>query len=581
MDQEIIIEFQGGTLKINGGPASRKVPPRTVEISGYPVRLINVPIVEKPGLNPIEHCPYYDNLNEIMLLEETEYQVLFEGRESMNDVAVLPHAKSMFRRIRFEFKDKVTGILNFRSYAGKSFLDIEACHGRESIPVEVRSKKINYHEQYPAMLADLSDEISSIILDSDSSTFQTFIPSVEDDKILYEDFLLLEYLFRPENLPAAAEHINHSFYSGLKREVKVIPASLASVIDPDEMARVVSEPVNVDVDGTLRNLPQLKLRETPDTPENRFYKYFLELVEDKILSLLEYAPEGYIKDSLMGFLDEVNVLFSAGWLRDVGDIQVLPLNSQVLQKREGYRDVLRYFFILDLALRFTWDELQDNIMGFEKKLSELYEYWCYFKILRILEDITGQKVDPRDIFIKDDWKLRLKTGNSILKFKWGDVEIALSYNGKFTGDTRCRSYSLPFKPDYSILVDVGECTYFIHLDAKYRSTVNLDDFYENIDLRDSEEELERNFKNGDVYKMHGYKDAILHSVGAYTLYPGDREIIFPECPSYDVPSVGAFPLNPGESENEEKRLKDFIKSVILNIQKNDIHCYPQFSKNER
>lgn len=499
----------------------------------------------------------------------------------MNDVTVLPHAKSMFRRIRFEFKDKVTGILNFRSYAGKSFLDIETCHGRESIPVEVRSKKINYHEQYPAMLADLSDEISSIILDSDSSTFQTFIPSVEDDKILYEDFLLLEYLFRPENLPAAAEHINYSFYSGLKREVEVIPASLASVIDLDEMARVVSEPVNVDVDGTLRNLPQLELRETPDTPENRFYKYFLELVEDKILSLLEYAPEGYIKDSLMGFLDEVNVLFSAGWLRDVGDIQLLPLNSQVLQKREGYRDVLRYFFMLDLALRFTWDELQDNIMGFEKKLNELYEYWCYFKILRILEDITGQKIDPRDIFIRDDWKVRLKTGNSILKFEWGDVEIALSYNGKFTEDTRCRSYSLPFKPDYSILVDVGECTYFIHLDAKYRSTVNLDDFYENIDLRDSEEELERNFRNGDVYKMHSYKDAILHSVGAYILYPGDREIIFPECPSNDVPSVGAFPLNPGKSENEEKRLKDFIKSVIQNIQKNDIHCYPQFSKNER
>ncbi|MDI3484021.1 MAG: hypothetical protein PWQ74_608 [Methanobacteriaceae archaeon] len=116
------------------------------------------------------------------------------------------------------------------------------------------------------------------------------------------------------------------------------------MINPDEMARAPSEPANVDVDGTLKNLPQLKLRETPDTPENHFYKYFLELVEDNILSLLEYAPEGYIKDSLMGFLDEVNVLFSAGWLGDVDDIQILPLNSQVLQKREGYRDVLRYFF---------------------------------------------------------------------------------------------------------------------------------------------------------------------------------------------------------------------------------------------
>gem|GEM_PF-4492003 len=30
--------------------------------------------------------------------------------------------------------------------------------------------------------------------------------------------------------------------------------------------------------------------------------------------------------------------------------------------------------------------------------------------------------------------------------------------------------------------------------------------------------------------MHSYKDAIVHSVGAYILYPEDREIIFQEGP---------------------------------------------------
>ena len=71
----------------------------------------------------------------------------------------------------------------------------------------------------------------------------------------------------------------------------------------------------------------------PDTPENRFYRYFLETLEDLILELLDTAPEGYLKDSLMGFRDEVNVLLSAGWLREVGALRSLPLNSQVLQKR--------------------------------------------------------------------------------------------------------------------------------------------------------------------------------------------------------------------------------------------------------
>jgi predicted component of viral defense system (DUF524 family) len=564
MDQEIIIEFNAGRLRINGGPAPMEVPPRTVEVSGHPVTLINVPLVDRPGLNPIEHCPYYDNLSEIMLLEETEYQVLFETEGSLKDVKVLPHADELFRRIRFKFRDRVAGILNFRSYAGKSFLDIETPGGHESIPIEVRSKKIDYHEQYPAMLADLSDEITSIILEADSSIFQTFTPSGEDDRTLYEDFLLLEYLFRPENLPAAAEHINHSFYSGLKREVQVVPAGLASVVDPNGLVGVLSDPASMDADGNIRNLPQLNLRDTADTPENRFYRYFLESLEDRILSLHESAPEGYIRDSLEGFLDEVNLLLSAGWLMDVGELRVLPLNSQVLQKREGYRDVLRYFFMLDLALRFTWEELEESIRGFERRLSELYEYWCYFRILRILEDITGDRVNPRDIFVRDGWRVRLRTGNSILRFRMDDTEIALSYNGRFAGDTRCRSYSLPFKPDYSILVAVDECTCFIHLDAKYRSTVRPDDLYESIDMRDSEEELERRFRDGDVYKMHSYKDAILRSVGAYILYPGDEDVLFSEGGG-EVPSVGAFPLRPGESHVDERRLRDFIERAILNI----------------
>ncbi|MGB9837617.1 hypothetical protein [Methanothermobacter sp.] len=87
MDSEVIIEFQIGTLKIRGGSAPREIPERTIKVNGYTVRLINVPEVERPGLNPIEHCPYYDNLSEIMLLEETQYHVLFEGSD---ECEVLP-----------------------------------------------------------------------------------------------------------------------------------------------------------------------------------------------------------------------------------------------------------------------------------------------------------------------------------------------------------------------------------------------------------------------------------------------------------------------------------------------------------
>ena len=38
-------------------------------MNGYTVRLINVPEVDRPGIESLEYCPYYDNLSEIMLLE--------------------------------------------------------------------------------------------------------------------------------------------------------------------------------------------------------------------------------------------------------------------------------------------------------------------------------------------------------------------------------------------------------------------------------------------------------------------------------------------------------------------------------
>jgi len=568
MDQELQIKFNRGTLRIKASLTHHNLE-KTVKVNGYEVKLINVPEVERPGLEPIEYCPYFENLNEIMLLENTKYHILFDSEEDEAELFpfIVSSERSVFEKLNFELGDnKIAGFLDFKSYVGKTLLDIRTRDGREYIPVEVRSKKINYYEDYPRMLSDLSDQISSLILESDSPTFQRFVVDKYKLKTFYEDFIILEHIFRPENLPSAAEYINRNFYTRLKREIEVVPAALASNMDVGELPRTL-EPVNIGSDGEIKNLPQVYLEETPDTPENRFYKYFLESLENLILRLLENSPKGYIKDSLKSFLDEIEYQLSRDWLRDVNRLEYLPLNSQVLQKRDGYRDILRYFFILDLSLRFTWNELEESFKGFEKRLSQIYEYWCYFKLIKILEDITGERVNPLEIFKISQWKVEIRRGyESMLKFTLNmsddPITVNLSYNRKFANSTRCRSYSLPFRPDYSILVDIGECTYFIHFDAKYRSKITSTDFYE-MKKRDLEEEFQRKYKAGDIYKMHTYKDAILHSIGAYILYPGDEEVIFKEYID-EIPSVGAFPLNPGNSKNEEK-LKKFIKIILKTI----------------
>ena len=66
---------------------------------------------------------------------------------------------------------------------------------------------------------------------------------------------------------------------------------------------------------------------------------------------------------------------------------------------------------------------------------------------------------------------------------------------------------------------------------------------------------DQSYKNEDVYKMHTYKDAINNTEGAYVIYPGDKDVeIFKEKEKL-IPSVGAFPLTPGNSKEQEEELR--------------------------
>ena len=90
------------------------------------------------------------------------------------------------------------------------------------------------------------------------------------------------------------------------------------------------------------------------------------------------------------------------------------------------------------------------------------------------------------IFIKlnkDKWSIKVKKGkNSVQKFNLNiedhGIKVKLMYNRLFSKNTRDKSYSLPFKPDYSLLIDINNEICFIHFDAKYRSEVEVLDFYE-------------------------------------------------------------------------------------------------------
>ena len=579
----------------------------------HEIVLENVPTVEEPdNLTPIQYCPDIGaNFAELMFLEETEYQILFESKDTYADYDVLYSLTKMndnhFKPFRFELGDKntykIAGTLNFRSYVGKSFLDVQK-DGTTSIkiPIEVRSKKMDYFSQYSAMIADLSQHSLSLIFEVNSPLYQEFELDYRQKETYYEDFMFLEYLFREENLPAIFEYLSKNLHSQLKNHTETVPISFASNVNQNTLKNIISKPnklVKVDSDLEISEklnghipyeIEQTKHEDVIDIPENRFFKYFLDLIRDLAEDLYENSKEGYIQDKLSYFRDEIEYYLSSKFFNHISAMDYVPFNSQILQKKEGYREIFQYFLMLEFSFRLSWDEINNQFKGFEKKLSELYEYWCYFKLLKVLNELSVVKVNFEDIFRvnNDGWSISIKRGqSSAKKFKIyienSEIDIELFYNLKFSKESPLYvSYSLIFKPDYTLKITIGNKIHYIHFDAKYRSQLevtgkNLD---EDIDERDDLEENSYVFKNGDIYKMHTYKDSILRSHGAYVLFPGNSPQNFYVFESQVIPSVGAFSLTPGDDENNEQELAKFIEEVLKILLGNGrYHVYEWHSDN--
>ena len=569
------------------------------------ISIENVPIVDKPdNLTPIQYCPNMGaNFAKLMFLEETEYQILFESKDVEASFEVLYSLTKIndnhFKPFRFHLGDnqnfKIAGTLNFRSYVGKSFLDVTKDNINSiKIPIEVRSKKIDYFNQYSAMIADLSQHALSLIFEVNSPLYQEFELDSSDKKTYYEDFMFLEYLFRDENLPSIFEYLSKNLHSQLKNHVETVPVSFASNVNQTTLKNIVSKPnklskSNADLlivdklNGYIPSeLEQIKHEDVIDIPENRFFKYFLELIHELVERLLESSKEGYIKDKLLSFRDEISYYLSNKFFNHISSMDYVPFNSQILQKKEGYREIFQYFLMLEFSFRLSWDEVNNQFKGFEKRLSELYEYWCYFKILKVLNDLSVKKINFEDAFKinKDNWSISIKKGvQSAKRFKLFiqdcEIDVKLFYNLRFSDKSPYKSYSLAFKPDYTLLVSIGNYKHYIHFDAKYRSELEIIDFYNKIDAsnkdldkeideRDSLEEKDREFKDGDIYKMHTYKDSILKTEGSYVLYPGNKTKRFYES-DLIIPSVGAFSLTPGNDDVEENNLEIFIKEVLKTL----------------
>lgn len=548
------------------------------------------------GETPIQVYAGNDsNLPKILLLEETEYEIMTES--DLPADCLFPYLKNnggslsvKASILKNDSPEHQFYNLYFRSYVGKGFFDFIADGQTISIPFEVRSKKIEYRSHYGLMLREISEFAASLLLRSAAPLYQSYDFSNIASSIKYEDFLILEYIMKGERFPSAYEYLRKNMHSEITAVEERTPLPLVKNFNPVSIIDSI-RPGNVTecskgiIGGKFAffELGGYSSCETIDTPENRLVKDFLLCLYDLSSMLLHSKlseKSSYVNERLKAISMQLEEYLTDSWISEVGDLRHIPFNSAVLQKRSGYADIFELYLILGTGLKLRQKDAEDLFRGHNKELSLVYEYWCYLKLFDSLKSLSVNKPEYDLAYTDGEWGMTIKSNESklfLIPAGGTIMHVELYYNREYSKrrEKPFQSYSLKMRPDYSLVIcpenSRDHSNFIVHFDAKYKADRDAGGM--------GDEELPgKSYRREDIYRMHTYRDALLRSWGSYILYPGNKydvfekyEAIDTEMGSRSLPSIGAVPLVPGDKKNE--RLKDHLLSVFRSIAELSEHVF--------
>jgi predicted component of viral defense system (DUF524 family) len=246
---------------------------------------------------------------------------------------------------------------------------------------------------------------------------------------------------------------------------------------------------------------------------------------------------------------------------DVGSMAFILVSSQVLHRREGYRQLFQLYSLLQLTSRcdfFSKDDFHNLLET--KDTPTLFEYWSFFVIKEILDGLLTRK-SCRSIISDSPLNQSVEPGLCIT-YQGG---VSLWFNKTYSGssgrqpgdsfaanDESHGSYSHNFRPDIVLEKD----SKLLIFDAKFKGT--RDRFY-----GENEDGSVTSWKDEDIDKMHCYREAIKGVTGAYILYPGEQAVIYSAHNATDIyEGVGALPLKPEAGARPVQRHIEAIERII-------------------
>ena len=468
------------------------------------------------------------------------------------------------------------------------------------IELEVQSVKSGYRDDYRDMLELITEKCTDLLLQANSPISQHFeIDYTKDSRTLYQKFSFIKSVIDTDEFSEAVHRIVSSPVTKWTETIEEKDIRNARRFSNESIKEILRGSKRTKLPDThylkiygIETLPKrittIRKADSVDTHENRFIKHALETFLKFCTDLNNLAKEyGHIKmeNESEIMIRELESHLHHTIFKDISRPTTLKLNSPVLQRKEGYREVLRVWLMFDLAAKLIWNGGDDVYSGGKKDIALLYEYWLFFKLLDLFQNIF--EIEPKDIseLIKetpDGLNLQIKQGkftalHGVYDSGSRKLNIRFNYNRSFIGKKSypySGSWTTTLRPDYTLSfwpygiseaeAEIQELIVHLHFDAKYK-IANLTNFLEQGNESNLDEEKVENrkgvFKNADLLKMHAYKDAIRRTGGAYVLYPGDKSINqkgFHEI----IPGLGAFPVKPSKTKSGIGELKAFILEII-------------------
>ena len=496
--------------------------------------------------------------------------------------------------------NKSAGRISPNIYVGTLNIDVLSSDKIKcgEIKLEVQSVKTTYRQDYRHMLEEITEKCTDLLLQHSSPVSQNFETNFNADAgTLYQRFAFIKSIINSDEFYDSIHKIISAPVTKWKeseiiKDIRSVKRfNNAAIRQFSSASNRINLPTDHPLKSKLSSIPsKLKINnktETVDTPENRFVKHavvsFLTFCNDFKTKLNDNSR---MKTELGLLIDKLDLILGNSIFKEISNPTTLPLNSPVLQRKEGYREILRVWLMFDLAAKMVWHGGDDVYSGNKRDVAVLYEYWLFFKLLDIIKAVFKIDALATEKLIektKDGLGLKLKQGKflpveGIYVADNRKLRVEFSYNKTFIGNSKYPdggSWSRNLRPDYTLSVwpygieqqqaEKEELIVHIHFDAKYKIE-NLQTIFGKEDNLDEEKEEQNKgtYKRADILKMHTYRDAIRRTAGAYVLYPGsvsDNKYGFHEL----LPGLGAFAIRPSKTNNGSEELIKFLNEILAHF----------------